>query len=159
METFAKRLKYAMDQAGLKQAGLAEKSGAPRSAISQYLSGRNIPGPERMRALAEATSVSLGFLIGEEKPPTGTEPPPVKKISTAAAARCLGKSNSFVRIGLQRGSLPFGSAVPGTGDKFNYYISPIRFRDYVGAERFDEFFGLASKAQCGEQKQAPLPGL
>ena len=50
METFAKRLKYAMDQAGLKQAGLAEKSGAPRSAISQYLSGRNIRGPERMRA-------------------------------------------------------------------------------------------------------------
>ena len=67
--TFAKRLKYAMDQAGLKQAGLAEKSSAPRSAISQYLSGRNIPGPERMRALAEATGVSLGFLTGE--PPLG----------------------------------------------------------------------------------------
>ena len=87
METFAKRLKYAMDQAGLKQEGLAENSGAPRSAISQYLSGRNIPGPERMRALADATNVSLGFLTGEEKPPTATEPPPVKKISTAAAAR------------------------------------------------------------------------
>lgn len=97
METFAKHLKYAMDQVGLKQAGLAEKSGAPRSAISQYLSGRNIPGPERMRALAEATSVSLGFLTGEEKPPTDTEPPPVKKISTATATRCLGKSNRFVR--------------------------------------------------------------
>ena len=147
METFAKRLKYAMDQAGLKQAGLAEKSGAPRSAISQYLSGRNIPGPERMRALAEATSVSLGFLTGEEKPPAGTEPPPVKKIS--AAARCLGKSNQFVRVGLQRGSLPFGSAVPGTGDKFNYYISPIRFRDYVGAERFDAFFGLTASCREG----------
>ena len=149
METFAKRLKYAMDQAGLKQASLAEKSGAPRSAISQYLSGRNIPGPERMRALAEATSVSLGFLTGEEKPPAGTEPPPVKKISTAAAARCLGKSNQFVRVGLQRGSLPFGSAVPGTGDKFNYYISPIRFRDYVGAERFDAFFGLTANCREG----------
>ena len=142
MDTFAKRLKYAMDQAGLKQASLAEKSGAPRSAISQYLSGRNIPGPERMRALAEATSVSLGFLTGEEKPPAGTEPPPVKKISTAAAARCLGKSNQFVRVGLQRGRLPFGNAVPGVGDKYNYYISPIRFRDYVGVERFNEFFGV-----------------
>ena len=142
MDTFAKRLKYAMDQAGLKQAGLAEKSGAPRSAISQYLSGRNIPGPERMRALAEAASVSLGFLTGEEKPPAGAEPSPVKKISTAAAARCLGKSNQFVRVGLQRGRLPFGNAVPGVGDKYNYYISPIRFRDYVGVERFNEFFGV-----------------
>ena len=142
MDTFAKRLKYAMDQAGLKQASLAEKSGAPRSAISQYLSGRNIPGPERMRALAEATRVSLGFLTGEEKPPAGAEPSPVKKISTAAAARCLGKSNQFVRVGLQRGRLPFGNAGPGVGDKYNYYISPIRFRDYVGVERFNEFFGV-----------------
>lgn len=142
MDTLAKRLKYAMDQAGLKQASLAEKSGAPRSAISQYLSGRNIPGPERMRALAEAASVSLGFLTGEEKPPAGAEPSPVKKISTAAAARCLGKSNQFVRVGLQRGRLPFGNAVPGVGDKYNYYISPIRFRDYVGVERFNEFFGV-----------------
>lgn len=142
MDTFAKRLKYAMDQAGLKQASLAEKSGAPRSAISQYLSGRNIPGSERMRALAEATRVSLGFLTGEEKPPAGAEPSPVKKISTAAAARCLGKSNQFVRVGLQRGRLPFGNAVPGVGDKYNYYISPIRFRDYVGVERFNEFFGV-----------------
>ncbi len=148
MNTFAKRLRCAMHMAGLKQSELAKKSGAPRSAISQYLSGRNTPGPERMRALAEATGVSLGFLTGEEKPPVGTEPPPVKKISTAAAARCLGKSSQFVRVGLQRGSLPFGSAVPGTGDKFNYYISPIRFRDYVGAERFNEFFGLT--AGCWE---------
>ena len=77
MDTFAKRLKYAMDQAGLKQAGLAEKSGAPRSAISQYLSGRNSPGPERMRALAEDASIPIGFLTGEEKPPAGAEPSPV----------------------------------------------------------------------------------
>ena len=60
----------------------------------------------------------------------------------AAAARCLGKSNQFVRVGLQRGLLPFGNAVPGTRERFNYYISPIRFRDYVGAERFNEFFGI-----------------
>ena len=108
MNTFAKRLKYAMDQAGLKQAGLAEKSGAPRSAISQYLSGRNTPGPERMRALADATGVSLGFLTGEEKPPAGAEPSPLKKISSAAAAGCLGKSNQFVY------TTPYGQISVGT---------------------------------------------
>ena len=140
MDTFAKRLRYAMDQAGLKQAELAEKSGAPRSAISQYLSGHNIPGPKRMQALADATEVPLSILNGQI--PAGADPPPVKKISTAAAARCLGKSSQFVRIGLQRGCLPFGNAVPGVGDKYNYYISPIRFRDYVGVERFNEFFGI-----------------
>ena len=56
METFAKRLKYAMDQTGLKQAGLAEKSGAPRSAISQYLSGRNIPGLNYSARLGKETT-------------------------------------------------------------------------------------------------------
>lgn len=82
----------------------------------------------------------IAFLTGEEKLPAETDSPPVKKISTVAAARCPGKSNRFVRVGLQRGSLPFGNVVPGMGDKFNYYIKPIRFQDYVGMERFNEFF-------------------
>lgn len=65
---------------------------------------------------------------------------PRKNISTAAAARCLGKSNQFIRVGLQSGRLPFGAAVPGGGRRFNYYISPSRLREFVGAERFDSFF-------------------
>lgn len=151
MDTFAVRLKCAMDKAGMKQAELAEKIGAPRSAISQYLSGKNAPSKERLQALADATGVSPGFLSGEEVLPPDTEPLSVR-ISTAAAARCLGKSNQFVRVGLQRGLLPFGNAVPGEGTRYNYFISPIKLRDYVGAERFNEFFGLLQQtgaAGCG----------
>lgn len=54
--------------------------------------------------------------------PVTDAPPPVKKISVKEAARCMGKSDQFVRIGLQRGLLPFGNAVPGTGNNWNYYI-------------------------------------
>ncbi len=39
---------------------------------------------------------------------------------------------------------PFGDAVPGSGNNWNYYINPARFRDYVGADRFNEFFGLTA---------------
>ena len=60
------------------------------------------------------------------------------------AARCMGKSDQFVRIGLQRGLLPFGNAVPGTGACWNYYINPTKFRDYVGADQFNSFFGLTA---------------
>ena len=67
---------------------------------------------------------------------------PIRK--SKDAARCLGKSDQFVRIGLQRGLLPFGTAVPGTGSKWNYYIDPAKFRAYVGAERFNEFFRLTA---------------
>ena len=70
--------------------------------------------------------------------------PPIKKISVKEAARCMGKSDQFVRIGLQRGLLPFGNAVPGTGNNWNYYINPAKFREYVGAEAFNTFFGLTA---------------
>ena len=35
-------------------------------------------------------------------------------------------------------------AVPGTGSKWNYYIDPAKFRAYVGAEKFNEFFRLTA---------------
>ena len=122
MDTFAKRLKYAMDETDMNQAGLAAKTGAPRSAISQYLSGRNIPGPERMRALADATGVSLEFLSGAEPPPATAELAPIGKINVPTAAKCIRKGAQFVRVGLQNGKLPFGTAFPVTGDRCSYYF-------------------------------------
>lgn len=140
MTAFAERLKYAMDQADMSQSALSEKAGASKAAISQYLSGKNTPGPERVKALADATGVTFDYLMGYGTAPVAE--PPVKKISVKEAARCMGKSDQFIRIGLQRGLLPFGNAVPGTGNNWNYYINPAKFREYVGAERFNDFFGL-----------------
>ena len=70
----------------------------------------------------------------------------VDRIGTRTAARCIGKSEQFIRIGLQRGILPFGNAVPGTGRKFIYYINPVQFREYVGRDRFDRFFGSQTES-------------
>lgn len=142
--TFAERLKYAMEQADLKQSALSEQAGISKAAISQYLSGKNTPGPERIKALADVTGVTFDFLMGYGAAPVTDAPPPVKKISVKEAARCMGKSDQFVRIGLQRGLLPFGNAVPGTGNNWNYYINPTKFREYVGAEAFNSFFGLTA---------------
>jgi hypothetical protein len=47
------------------------------------------------------------------------------------AAELMGKSQQFVRIGLQRGLLPFGTAVK-MSSKWTYYISPKKFYEYVG---------------------------
>ena len=46
-------------------------------------------------------------------------------------AKAMGKSEMFVRIGLQRGLLPFGIAV-NTSSKYTYYISPNKFYKYIG---------------------------
>ena len=67
--TFADRLKNAMEQANMSQSTLSEKAGASKAAISQYLSGKNIPGPERVKALADATGVSFDYLMGYVSPP------------------------------------------------------------------------------------------
>lgn len=62
--TFAERLKNAMEQADMSQAELSLQSGASKAAISQYLSGKNTPGPERVKALADATGTTFDFLMG-----------------------------------------------------------------------------------------------
>lgn len=145
MKTFAERLKYAMTEAGMNQITLAAKSGASPAAISGYCNGEHIPAPDRIKVLAEATGSSFDFLMGYEVSQKKEFSAPVRRITIALAARCLGKSEQFIRIGLQRGLLPFGTAVPGSGNRWNYDIRPKKFREYVGAEQFDSFFGQTSE--------------
>lgn len=54
-----------------------------------------------------------------------------KSVSIQEASELLGKSEQFVRVGLQRGILPFGSAVK-LSTRWTYYISPSRLYDYAG---------------------------
>lgn len=140
MKNFSECLKDAMAQANMSQSALSEKSGCSKAAISQYLSGKNTPGPAKMKVLAEVLGTSVAVLMGEEAPVVL----PIGKITCDLAAQCMGKSHHFVRVGLQQGILPFGNAVPGTGNRWDYYINPAKFREYVGAERFDSFFGLTA---------------
>ncbi|WP_446786815.1 hypothetical protein [Macellibacteroides fermentans] len=53
------------------------------------------------------------------------------------AARLMGKSDQFVRLGLQRGAFPFGTAVK-VSSKYTYYISPKKFYEYIGREESTE---------------------
>ncbi|MBN2796211.1 MAG: hypothetical protein JXR88_12445 [Clostridia bacterium] len=54
-----------------------------------------------------------------------------KSISVKEAAEAMGKCEQFVRIGLQRGLLPIGSAVK-MSSKWTYYISPQLFKEFTG---------------------------
>ena len=46
------------------------------------------------------------------------------------AAKLLNKSEQYIRIGLQRERLPFGTAVK-TSSKWSYHISEGAFRSYL----------------------------
>lgn len=143
MKTFSERLKFAMAEAGLNQSGLSEKTGASKAAISQYLSGKNTPGPDRVKSLADATGVSFDFLMGFENAPDQVAVKGLSdvKITFVKACRCLQKSEDSVRK-LMVAGCEFGRALPGTGGKLNYIFFPGKFREFVGPERFDTFFGV-----------------
>lgn len=52
-------------------------------------------------------------------------------MSVAECAKLLGKSQQFIRIGLQRGLLPFGVAVK-MSSKWTYHISENKVYEYLG---------------------------
>jgi seryl-tRNA synthetase len=54
-----------------------------------------------------------------------------KCMSVKEAAELMGKSQQFIRVGLQRGILPFGTAVK-MSSMWTYYISPKLFYEYTG---------------------------
>lgn len=54
-------------------------------------------------------------------------------MKVAEAAKLLQKSEQFVRIGLQRGILPFGYAVK-MSSKWTYHISAAKLNEYLGKE-------------------------
>ena len=59
------------------------------------------------------------------------------RLSVAKAAEIMDVSQQFIRIGLQRGILPFGYAVQ-TSSKWTYYISPSKFTESTGISLYDE---------------------
>lgn len=127
--TFAQRLVEAMEIRGMKQAELAEKAGLSRASISQYASGKHLPGVEAKIRLAEVLDVSQAYLDGKTDAVCGKRHE--RNVPVSEAARMLGKSQQFVRVALQRGAVPFGFAVRVSAGRWNYHISPGKLEEYM----------------------------
>lgn len=57
----------------------------------------------------------------------------IGKIKVSEAAAVLHVSHQFIRIGMQRGVLPIGTAIK-MSSKWTYQISPKMLTDYCGAD-------------------------
>ena len=55
-----------------------------------------------------------------------------KKIKPKDVADALGISVQAVRIGLQQGKFPFGTAIKTSDKKYTYAIYPKAFEKYIG---------------------------
>ena len=58
-------------------------------------------------------------------------------MSVIECARLLGVSPQFVRIGLQRGVLPFGTAIK-MSSRWTYHISEAKVYEYLGLTKKKE---------------------
>lgn len=53
-------------------------------------------------------------------------------MTIAEASALMGVSRQFIRVGLQKGILPFGYAVQISADRFTYFISRQKFLEHTG---------------------------
>ena len=73
MAIFKERLREAMAAKGMKAVELSEATGIPKSSISYYLSGTNVPKQDRIFLLAKALEVSEAWLLGYDVPAARTD--------------------------------------------------------------------------------------
>ena len=59
----------------------------------------------------------------------------IETISVEDAARILGKTAQFVRLGLQQERLPFGVAVRGSGNHYSYVIPKKKFLAWLESDQ------------------------
>lgn len=131
--SISQNLKQAMETRNMSQAELSALTGIGKSSISQYLSGKNEPKSKAVEKMADALDVSVAFLNGLTDCSDATnEPGGVRNVPVTVAAKRLDKSEQFIRVGLQRGILPFGVAVK-LSSVFTYHISPKLLDAYIGA--------------------------
>lgn len=132
MNTFSQRLKKAMDEQRVTQSDLSSITGLGKSSISQYLSGKNEPKVKTMTSIAEALNVSVDWLSGAIDEPSDDGFNHTNNLPVEQAARLMGVGKQFIRVGLQKGILPFGYAVKLSANRFTYYISPKKFTEHTG---------------------------
>lgn len=53
------------------------------------------------------------------------------RMTVTEAARIMGVTPMFLRMGLRLGRFPFGTAVQMPGGRWSYYINPVRFERYM----------------------------
>lgn len=66
------------------------------------------------------------------------------------AALIWGETEQLLKLFLQRGALPFGSAIKGSGSHYVYHVEDNLLREYVGEKKWLE--GLQRVQEYIEQK-------
>lgn len=68
-------------------------------------------------------------------------------VPVEVAAKLLNVSKPFIYVGLQKGTLPIGTAVQITNEKYTYHISPGLLLDYIEgtSDKYEELKRMLEK--------------
>ncbi|MGN0298905.1 MAG: helix-turn-helix domain-containing protein, partial [Lachnospiraceae bacterium] len=120
---FSENLREAMYNKRINQVKLAQISGISKSAISQYLAGKNVPTKERQAEIAMSMGLPASYFDESE-----AESDVLESMSASDVAKAMGKSLQFVYQGLQQGIFPWGYGVKMAGGQWSYFINAVKFR-------------------------------
>lgn len=130
---FNEKLKKAMQRMELKQAQVAGLTGCSRAAVSQYLSGINIPPKDKQRDIAVSLGLAPDYFDDDDpltvkiaqKGGNGS----IRRLAVSDAAKLLGMNHNTVRKGLQQGVFPWGYAIHTSENCWVYFINADRFAE------------------------------
>lgn len=131
---FGEKLRRIMQEMNLTQAQVAGLTGCSKAAISQYLSGKNVPGEEKRRDIAVSLGLNPDHFEREDRwPREMASGKHIPRMSVTEAADALGLHHVTVRKGLQQGVFPWGYAIKTSGNRWVYFINAKRFLEIEGA--------------------------
>lgn len=64
-------------------------------------------------------------------------------LTVIEAAKIMNVSPQFIRLGLQQGRLPIGTAVKSSENRWVYDVREHLVRDYMGHDAYDRAVGTA----------------
>ena len=132
---FKDALFNAMVVLNLNQRQVCGMTGCSKASVSQYLSGKNVPSPQKQVEIAEALGLEPDYFHedNEFKKPQ-IRKGQITKMLPETAAKVLGISKEAVRAGLQQGVFPWGYGIKMPSGKWVYVINADRFADIEGVK-------------------------
>ena len=102
--TFAEKLREVMKEQNISQSDLSRLTKIGRSSISQYLSDRNIPTPQRQEEIAVALKLPEDYFTAEENVVKACiSRAKVKRLTLTQAARIMGMSKETLGTAIEEG--------------------------------------------------------
>lgn len=130
-----KKLKHLLEVKGMSQAELVRRTGISKTQISNYVNGFSYPSSLSLKALISALEVPETYFNEDKeskKLPTEKKSDRSEFLSVEEAAQLMGKSPTYVRLGLQQRVFPWGYGVQTGENRWSYWIGKRRFFEETG---------------------------